>query len=345
AHPAAGAPFSRTRPPTPAGVMEYFLPQKLTLSEAAEATGSVLPAESHQAGIVYRPVLLAQAAVHFGRREYNLNTVVRRAAILPRPEARALADWEGQAAVPLDPGQLDRQPLPEATYASLEGGLNDGRLLGDLEGDFEEWVYRNTAVALRAIPELDLYAGPDVSKAEFARQLEAVVTAAREEEAEAIVEALERKIEALNRKVEREERELGEDEEEHSRRKREEMASHAELLIGLLGGRRRSVSRSMSKRSMTSRALEDIEESKEEIEQLKEEMAELQEEHADELAELVLHWEQVAENVETMEVEPYKKDIAVELFGVAWLPHYVVEAGDQRLELAAYGTEVRPESG
>jgi hypothetical protein len=35
---------------------------------------------------------------------------------------------------------------------------------------------------------------------------------------------------------------------------------------------------------------------------------------------------------------PLKKDILVELFGVAWLPYHVVEAGGRTEELAGYGS-------
>jgi hypothetical protein len=330
-----GAGTSQTRPAPPLGVAEYFLPANLTLSEAARGSAA-LAADARPAGLLYRPALLAQAAVHVVRREYDLAATVRRAAIVPSPDPNGLIDWERQAAEPVEPRDLDPRPAPEARFAALAGGLSDGRALKALERDFEEWVYRSTTVKVRAVPELKVFAGPDVSDEAFAGRVEKAIGAVREDEAEKVAAQLDRKIKAAESKLAREERDLRAAEDEHARRKRNELATHAETLFGLLTKRRRSVSPSFSKRSMTERARDAVAESKEEIEELQEEIEELQEEKEEALEDLALRWEEVADTVETVEVKPYKKDVAVELFGVAWAPYYVVEAGGREVELAAY---------
>lgn len=43
-------------------------------------------------------------------------------------------------------------------------------------------------------------------------------------------------------------------------------------------------------------------------------------------------------DITQISVNPLKKDILVELFGVAWLPYHVVEAGGRTEELAGYGS-------
>jgi hypothetical protein len=40
--------------------------------------------------------------------------------------------------------------------------------------------------------------------------------------------------------------------------------------------------------------------------------------------------------VDEIELAPLKKDVLVDLFGVAWLPFYVVETGGGIKELPAY---------
>ena len=47
-------------------------------------------------------------------------------------------------------------------------------------------------------------------------------------------------------------------------------------------------------------------------------------------------WEEIASQVSEIQVTPYKKNILVELFGVAWFPHYVVKTGGRILELEGY---------
>ncbi len=47
-------------------------------------------------------------------------------------------------------------------------------------------------------------------------------------------------------------------------------------------------------------------------------------------------WADVVEEVEEIPVRPYKKDVLVELFGVAWVPHYVVETPQGEEEIPAF---------
>jgi len=53
------------------------------------------------------------------------------------------------------------------------------------------------------------------------------------------------------------------------------------------------------------------------------------------LAEIQQKWGDVAADVTEFGVTPYKKDIAVELFGVAWLPYYLVQKDGAFVELPA----------
>ena len=91
----------------------------------------------------------------------------------------------------------------------------------------------------------------------------------------------------------REERELDEDETELSQRKMEEVGKHAENLIGLLAGRKRSLSTSLTKRRMTSQAKADVKESLDSIEQYKKEIEDLERERVEALAEVEEKWQEI----------------------------------------------------
>jgi hypothetical protein len=45
--------------------------------------------------------------------------------------------------------------------------------------------------------------------------------------------------------------------------------------------------------------------------------------------------------VTEISITPYKKDILVEVFGVAWFPHYVAQIEGHMVELAGYSRETR----
>jgi hypothetical protein len=48
-------------------------------------------------------------------------------------------------------------------------------------------------------------------------------------------------------------------------------------------------------------------------------------------------WGDVVNQITEITLTPKKTDIFVQLFGVAWLPYYLVRAGEETLELPAFG--------
>ena len=153
-----------------------------------------------------------------------------------------------------------------------------------------------------------------------------------------VVATFDRKIKALEKKLQREERELTEDEADLSARKREETGKHIETILGFFGGRRRSVSGSLSKRRMTAKAKMDVEESIAAIRDFKDELAELAQEKMDAVTEIEDKWEEIVADITEIAVTPYKKDVAIALFGVAWFPYHVIAVDGRLIELPAYGS-------
>jgi len=326
-----------TRPPVPRGVAEYFLPQNLTLSEALQAHGRSLPADAKVVGTRYRPVLLAQANVRLTQRKYRLNSEITRTALVDEVERSGVVRWEDFLLDrPVDDRRFDRAPLPDATFVPLEAPLNDARTLKALQRDFADFVYRETEVMVRANEKLKVYAGPDVSQAEFRKMCTEAAREKMEAELEKTAAKFDRKIARLKDRLAREERELAEDEEEYQQRKMEELGTHAENVLSLFMGRRRRLSTSLSKHRMTEKAKADIEESKAAIEDYKRQIADLEREKQEALEDIRRKWADVVEEIDEIPVRPYKKDVVVDLFGIAWLPHYVIASDTGEQEIPAF---------
>jgi hypothetical protein len=62
---------------------------------------------------------------------------------------------------------------------------------------------------------------------------------------------------------------------------------------------------------------------------------------AEAIDELEEKWARVAANIEEIPVNPYKKDILVEIFGVAWMPVHLVEVGGKIVELPGFSSSQR----
>lgn len=344
--PAAAAPAigdtatTMTRPPVPTGSGEYFLPLKLSLMEAAAEQRVSLADGAVESGVVYRPALLAQAEVRLANAKYDLNTDLAYASLVPEPEPNATVRWDEFSVAPVDDRMLDRQPARDARFVMLGSPLSDAKAMRALETDFTDWIVRNGAVDIRANATLKVYAGPNVDDASF----EAMCRKAAEEklkvESDKVTARYETKMKSIRDKLAREEGELTKDQAEYERRKNEELATHAETLLSFFGKRKKSLSGSISKRGMTGKAKADIEESEQAIADYKAQLAALTAEQQAELDGLSAKWEAVVSETSTIPVAPRKTDVRVRLFGVAWLPHYLVnDSSGRAVELPAFGVK------
>ena len=330
---------SKTRPAVPRDIEEYFLPNNLSLSEAARISSRSLPESTQGSSMLYRPILLAQADVGFSNRKYNLNYSTKQTAFIEEPDRRGMVRWDDFLVPQIESRGIEQQPVPDARFSDLEEPLNDSRTMRTLEKDFLDWCYQNVEVAVKANEKLNVYAGPEVSESEFEKMCAAALEEELKEDIDKFLKKHETQIDRIEEKLKREKRELKEDEAEHSMRKSEEGIGHAETLISLFGGRRRSLSSSMSKRRMTARAKADVEESIEAIEEFEEELEDLEEEREESLEELKAQWQEIAGETIEIPVKPYKKDIRVELFGVAWVPYHQVEEEGGSFELPGFAQE------
>ncbi len=339
-HPTLGG--SVTRPTLPSGIAEYFLPNNLTFTQAMKSTGRAVSQDAQAVGLLYRPVLLAQASVRFFNRKYNLDYEMNTSVMVDSPDRRGVVRWEEHQFAAVDPRGLDRQPDPSAHFVAPEAPLTESRTMKSLESDFQDWVYRSVQVTVRANESLDIYAGPDISAAEFRTMCAEAARKERDEEVQKVSDKYDKKIATLQERMAREERELAEDETELSQRKMEELGTHAENIFGFFSKKSRStrrISSSLSKRRMTEQAKADVDESIDAIADFKKQIGALEKEKQSELEDVNDRWGEIANQSTDIPVTPYKKDILVDLFGVAWMPFHVVQTGNQAIELPGYGSE------
>jgi hypothetical protein len=209
-----------------------------------------------------------------------------------------------------------------------------------LQKDFADWVYRGSTVTARANQRLKVFGGPDVTQAEFMKACADTAREGRDAEIEKKTAPIERKIKVLEDKLGREERELRDDQTTLQNRNLETGINALEVGASLFGfGRKKSLSTPVSKYRLSQQAKANVQESEDSIDQFKKDLADLQRERDDVIAQINDSWGSVVNDISEVTVAPKKTDIYVKLFGVAWMPYYVIQAGAETLELPAFGAE------
>jgi hypothetical protein len=338
--PSSAQEGSRAKPPVPNGVREYFLPQNYSMNEAFQFSRRPMPHGAAIQGIIYRPTLLASAQVRVLDRKHGVDTDITRASLVDTLDRRGVVRWEEfpYAGPSLD--RIETMPDASARFASIEPPLNDSKLMTALQKDFNEWIFRNSSVKARANTALKVFAGPDVSQADFMKMCSDAARAARDAEIAKKIAPIDRKLKTLQDRLTREERELREDEAKLQARRLEAGANLLELGAGLAGlGRKKSVSTQFTKQRMKQQAKAAVQESVESIAQYKKEIEQLTREREDLSREISDRWGHVVNDIEEVTINPKKTDIHVDLFGVAWKPFYIIEAAGESFELPAFGAE------
>ncbi len=321
-------PGTTTRPRVPGE--EYFWP----IEEGPEAAAKAQGLQGTYQGLLYRPALWAQARITVVRPKYNLDWEGVYAALVEEPERRV--DWEAWEAQPKEPTFFLEEPESDARFLPLEPPWNRASSLKQLRSAFRDFVYRRTKIPVRVHKRLKIYAGPNVSQAQFKRLLREAAREGLEKDLEKIRRTYERKLQRLRERLKREERELAEDLAEYEQRKQEEWVTHAENLLGLFLGRRRRLTTSLTKRRLAQKALADIEESKAAIAEYKAQIETLEAEMREAMEEARNRWAETLADVDELLLRPYKREILVEMFGVVWMPYYLFSSGDDLVEVPAF---------
>jgi hypothetical protein len=330
---------SQTRPPVPSGIAEYFLPMNHSLSESFAASGKPAPPDARQTDVVYRPVLLAAAQIRYFDRKYGVDSEITRSSLVQDPDRRGAVRWENFPYSGPSLDNIDTIPAPvQARFGPLDPPLNDAKTMTALQRDFSDWLYRASSIKARANESLKVYAGPDVSQAEFMKACAETARDGRDAEIAKATAQYDRQLRTLQDRLAREERELEQDRINQKNRNLEVGISAVEVGLGLLGvSRKKSISSAVSKHRLSKNAKASVKESEDAIAQYKKNIEELQRKRQDAIDETNDRWGDVVNKTSEITLTPKKTDIYINLFGVAWAPYYVIETGGQVVELPAFG--------
>jgi hypothetical protein len=302
-----------SRPSMPRGVDDYFLPLNR-------------PSPSGAYEVVYYPVLLAQASVHFGNQKYDLDYQSERAVLVMAMNEYGRPEWADHVVTPIELALLTNDGVADGRFTRLPTFLENGTLIRSLKGDFETWVYRTSELIIKANEKLKVYAGPETAEADFRQKCVEAARPLAETEIQKVREQFDKREACLQQKLTRERRELEQDRNELTLRKREETLTHAETILSLFSKRRRSLSTSLNKRSMSQRAKAEVAESEDTLRELQEAVERLEMEEETALQELRQKWLGIVNEVTEVTVKPFKQDVTTAVFGIAWFPYFVTDS-------------------
>ncbi|GIK63784.1 MAG: hypothetical protein BroJett018_15780 [Chloroflexota bacterium] len=332
--------YSFTPPVISSTINQYYLPSIVTLQQAIARWERQMGQRASQFGgnqVVYTPFLLAQVQVRYLDRRSGVNMVETYAYYIPNLDRAGLIQWDQYRDRPVVPSQLSAAPFQQAAYGELSPGMTDRARLTALKNEVVDYLTRTAGMTLPYNSTLDIYGTPGTGFQDFQMRVNAAAREARDAEIDKVTAKYEAIFDRLEEKIRREERELRTDQQALQDLGQEELFTLGEAVVSLMRGHTAyTLSRVSRARRYKGQAKGDVAESNAVIREVEAEMDAAQQRFEYELQQINAKWKQIAGTVEEVRVTPYKKDIYPELFGICWMPEYLLDINGMQAKLKAW---------
>lgn len=317
--PAASTGEEKQKPNIPTRIREYF--------HTCAKSPADLDAESDS--LTYLPVWYAQAEIRVIQPKFSLNFAEEKAAMVDNPDLRGFSvRWDDYEVDPIPAENLRNSPEDEdAGYQLPADWMTDVTTAKNIESDFVDYIYRQGGIKVRTNKELGVYAPQSMPADEYQKLVDEKVEDAANTEKKKLINAYQKLVDSMEVKIRRAEADVQDKTDKASSRKLEQYGALGELALSLLTGRKRSISTSINKYGQTSTANNALDKANMVLDDLRSSMEEATREFKEKIEEVENRWEEVAKQEEEVVINPMKKDIFVDYFGILWMPYYTDRNG------------------
>jgi len=342
--PTVGEPGPLTSPPIIASeIRQVYLPihksAQVTLQDIEKREG--VSVEAQDQTLLYLPSVLGMGRIHFVDRSLNLDEKQDFGLLAQIPSGTRILEWE--QAIPLELTQRDLmdRPDPNARFYQLPDSMNEAGEFSTLKQGMTDHLYRNSSLELLFNSALKAYSQPHESERDFQMRLNQSARERRDEEVELLNKRYEVRLQTLQDRLRRAQAVLERKQADAEARKREVMVSVGESVLGAFLGRRstRVASTALSKYRQSTAAKMGEKEAEQNAEALQQEISKLQQELQDQAVVITKRWDDALKAFEKVPVRPNRNDIEVDVFALAWAPHWQVTYRDR---MGSTRTEIMP---
>ena len=233
--------------------------------------------------------------------------------------------WDDSAPIPDDPTFEESSPIPDAQaagYRAIPGWCMGKGALKKLSGEFVDYLYATSKMILYSCPAFNVISDFGEEREAFVARVAKLAEEEADKEVEKLTADMKKKVESLQKKIKQEEHQHSLYEMEHQERKRDELLSAGETIVGLVFGSKKSagLSKAATKRRMTKRYKMKVEESDDVLADLQEELKTLVESAEEKVFQITEEKKAQAQVIEEMEVKLEKNDIYMKDFAILWIP-------------------------
>lgn len=309
-----------TPPPSPKGFGQSFVDPRYVFGTNHGGTFEAFKEPARADGkVLFEPALRATLKLQFSESKENFVWhQVHHYVAFPLRDARDATKLF--VSIPLQTEHLLTQPPEEGRYTELPDAFDQTEELAAAQGALVDHLYR-TLTATRFInKQVQLYSRPEETEEQFLERCKQAAENLEDEAAVKLRAKLQGKIDKLEAQMTKARDKVERLAQSAQGKKIEGLWNAAEGLLAMFTSKRKSFSTVLSKSRQAVEASTRTSQAEGELERLQQEILALQEEMEAGVQALDIEYETRAEAIERTEIRLAKKDIAVDIFEVLWIP-------------------------
>ncbi len=312
---ASSAAKKADRPLLPPDISQYFIPIR-----GSQTSGQTL---------VYNPMLLGMAQVRFADIKTGVDVSREPTFITQITDDPIAVNWDTSTEAGFNIADFDKAPTEPARYSPLPAAAGNARSYATWNKDFADWLYRNQKMELLKSPSLKQFSAPGESERDFRVRLQQNAREQRDDATDKLRQKYATKMTTLEEQVRRAQQAVEREAEQAKQQKMQTAISFGTTLLSAFVGKK-AVSYSSLGRATTAvrgasrimKESQDIKQAQETVATYQQRMQELEASLKAETEELAAKSDPLTEELEKVTVRPAKKDIAVRLATLVWLPNW-----------------------
>ncbi len=311
------APLEKTEqgetvpPLTPAGVQVFYM----------EASGA-------GQGLVYYPAIVGRLDVHYSSKKHKVisDETVSLAAELE--DGPMTVDWDNAIELDFSTGNIEEKPLPGSEFAELPADAKKTKSYDKWSKNLMRWVRQNRSLKLFMAKDFKMASLPGETESDFRARLSVQAREKRDLAVEKLRRKYSSKFTTLKDRLARAEHAISREQEQAKSKKMDTVISFGTALLGAFMGRKAVSSTSASRMGTAMKSAGrmrkekmDVERAKERAESVQIQMQELEEKLQDDIDKIEITMDPSSITLEEMDIYPKSTNLALEVFGLVWLPY------------------------
>jgi hypothetical protein len=281
--------------------------------------------------LVYRPLLLATAKVHYAQSTLRIDETEQLVATLPLEDSLPDDAWEEARIEADDPPDFASSPAEGAQFAALPAELARPKTYAQLATDFKEHLYRTRRLMLWHCTALKQISRAGESEGDFRIRLMQAAHEQRDLQVEKLRTRYAPKLASLQDQVRRAEQKVQKEQQQASGQTLQTAISFGASVLGAMFGRKLASSANVTRAASTARAASraarersDVAHAAESLGAVRQRLAGLESQFEQDAQQVRDAYSPHGLQVEPLEIKPKKADIKVESVVLAWSPQVCV---------------------